>query len=83
MPDEVEPEVRKARLRELLLGYLRAAAFPLWPGSDGLTLEDALRSYPQAAAAGRAPDLRQLLHMYPELAEELMALFAEHGRPSY
>ncbi len=80
MPDEPEPEARQARVRELLLGYLRAAAFPPWPGADGLTLEDALRSYPQAAAAGRAPDLRQLLRMHPELADELTALFAEHCR---
>jgi hypothetical protein len=81
VPDELAPEVRKARVRELLLGHLRAAAVPLWPGADGLTLEDALRSYPQAAAAGRAPGLRQLLRDHPALAEELTALFAEHGRP--
>jgi hypothetical protein len=76
MPDEVEPEVRKARVRELLLGYLQAAAVPLWPGADGLTLQDALRSYPQSAAAGRVPDLPQLLRKHPELAEELTAFFA-------
>jgi hypothetical protein len=68
-------------VRELLLGYLQAAAVSLWPGSDGLTLQDALLSYPQAAAAGLVPDLRQLLRDHPALAEELTALFAEHGRP--
>ena len=80
MPDELTPEVRKARVRELLLGCLQAAAVPLWPGTDGLTLEDALRGYPQAAAAGRVPGLRQLLRDHPLLAEELMAFFAGHGR---
>jgi hypothetical protein len=79
MPDELAPEERKARVREVLLGYLRSADVPLWPGADGLTLEDALLSYPQAAAAGRAPDLRQLLREHPELAEELTAFFEPHG----
>jgi hypothetical protein len=81
MPDELAPEVRKARVRDLLLGYLQAAAVPLWPGADGLTLEDALRSYPQAGAAGRVPGLRQLLREHPLLAGELTAFFAEHDRP--
>jgi hypothetical protein len=76
VPNELAPEERKVRVRELLLGHLRSAALPLWPGADGLTLEDALLSYPQAAAAGRVPDLRQLLRECPELAEELTAFFA-------
>jgi hypothetical protein len=81
MPDELAPEVRKARVRELLLGHLQATAVPLWPGADGLTLEDALLSYPQAAAAGRVPVLWQLLRDHPTLADELTAFFAGHGRP--
>jgi hypothetical protein len=80
MPDELAPELRKARVRDLLLGYLQAAALPPWPGADGLTLEDVLRGYPQAAAAGRVPGLRQLLRDHPLLAEELTAFFAERGR---
>ena len=81
MPDELAPEVRQARVRELLLGCLQAAAVPLWPGADGLTLRDALVSYPQAAAAGRVPGLRQLLRDHPALAEGLTAFFAEQARP--
>ena len=81
MPDELTPEVRKARVRELLLGYLQAAAVPLWPGAHGLTVQDGLSSYPQSAAAGLVPDLRQLLRDHPTLAEELSAFFAGHGRP--
>ena len=81
MPDELTPEVRKARVRELLLGHLQATAVPLWPGADGLTLEDALLSYPQAAAAGRVPVLWQLLRDHPALAEGLTAFFAEQARP--
>ena len=81
MPDDVESDVRKACVRELLLGYLQAAAVPLWPGADGLTVQDALLGYLQAAAAGQVPDLRQLLCDHPALAEELTAFFTEHGRP--
>src|SRR6516162_1891989 len=33
---ELAPEVRKGRVRELLLGYRHGAAVPLWPGADGL-----------------------------------------------
>jgi hypothetical protein len=81
MPDEVESEVRKACVRELLLGYLQAAAVPLWPGADGLTVQDALLSYPQAVAAGCVPGLRQLLRDHPALAEELTAFFAGTATP--
>ena len=81
MPDDRGPEVRKARVCELLLGHLQAAALPLWPGGDGLTLQDALLGYPQSATAGQVPDLRQLLRDHPALAEELTDFFAGHGRP--
>jgi hypothetical protein len=78
LPDDLVPGVRQARVRELLLGHLRGAAVPLWPGADGLTLGDALLGYPQAAA-GRVPDLRQLLREHPELAEQLTACFDGRG----
>jgi hypothetical protein len=81
MPDELAPEARKACVWELLLGYLQAAAVPLWPGADDLTWQDALGSYPQAAAAGRVPGLRQLLRDHPALAEGWTAFVAEYGRP--
>lgn len=79
MPDRRAEEERTARVRELLLAHLRSAAVPLWPGADGLTLEDVLLAYPQAAAAGRVPDLRQLLREHPELAEELTEFFGGRG----
>lgn len=64
------------RLHELLLVYLRAADAPRWPGADSVTVDDVLRSYPQAAAAGLVPDLPALLASHPELADALRDFFA-------
>lgn len=64
------------RLRELLLAHLRAADAPRWPGSDSVTVDDVLLSYPQAASAGIVPDLPALLTSHPELAEVLDDFFA-------
>jgi hypothetical protein len=47
---------RAGRLAEVLLGYLEAAGVLPWPGGDGLTLDDVLRSYPGAATEGLVPD---------------------------
>jgi hypothetical protein len=41
-----------------------------------VTIEDVLRSYPQAAAAGLVPDLSSLRAIHPELADALHRFFA-------
>ena len=73
------PEVSGAvrRLHELLLENLRAAGAPDWPGADGLTLEEVLLSYPQAADEGLVPDLRVLREEHPELSAALRELFGD------
>jgi hypothetical protein len=70
-----DPAARQ--VTEILLGYLQCRAGRLWPGSDGVTLDEVLRSYPQAAAARLVPDLPELLRRYPDLAAEMAAWFAE------
>jgi hypothetical protein len=69
--------VRRQRLHDILLSYLEGPQVILWPGADGLTAEEALLGYAEAAAAGQVPDRQELLQRHPELAEELRAFFAE------
>jgi hypothetical protein len=68
------PDARRELLCELLLSYL-APDLRAWPGSDGMTVEDVLRDYPSAAAAGRVPGRPELLDQYPDLAAALEEFF--------
>lgn len=68
---------RTRELQRVLLAYLQAASCPPWPGSDGLTIEDILRCYPQAIAAGAVPDRPELLRRHPHLVDELAVFFRE------
>lgn len=74
--EEHEVTGQRQRVQELLLAYLRAADAPHWPGADGVTVDDVLASYPQAAAADLVPDLPALLTSHPELADSLREVFA-------
>jgi hypothetical protein len=68
------------RLRDILLDYLQAARAGAWPGCDGLTVDSVLDWYPEAVAAGNAPDWQQLLCEHPELTEALHAWLAAKDR---
>jgi hypothetical protein len=67
---------KSRRLHELLLAHLQAADAPPWPGTDGLTVDEVVRSYPQAAAACLVPDLQTLLADHPDLTDVLRDFFA-------
>jgi len=81
MHDEITADARR-QLQEVLLGYLQAADSPRWPGADGLTVQDVLASYSEAAATGRVPDRATLLLRHPELAEALCIFFAVQSSTS-
>jgi hypothetical protein len=69
-------ELAARHAAKILLGYLQCRADRLWPGGDGVMLDDVLRSYPQAAAAHLVPGLPELLRRFPDLAAEFTAWFA-------
>jgi hypothetical protein len=71
-----EDEARTQLLEEILLGCLERAAFPCWPGGDGLTVQDVVQSYPQAMTFGLVPSLEELLLRHPGLTEELRAFLS-------
>ena len=47
-----------AALTEILLGHLQGIVPRLWPGIDGLTLDEVVESYCQAATVGKAYALK-------------------------
>src|SRR5262245_2054619 len=59
-------DVNRALLQALLLHYLELVDPHLWPGVDGLTVDDVLKGYAQAVAAGQAPGAAELLRRHPE-----------------
>jgi hypothetical protein len=82
MPTELpNPVIRGKALPDVLLGYMRNAGCPIWPGTDGLTVNEVLRCYPQHATNGRVPDLQELLGRHNDLREALLAFFAGADSP--
>jgi hypothetical protein len=73
VPEDSDALVNK--LKAVLLAYLQAANYPPWPGADGLTVDDVLRTYPQASAGGLVPGPAELRNRHPDLARLLERLF--------
>ena len=68
------------RVAEVLEGYLLPAVRGMWPGTDGLTVTDAVGAlYHAEVRAGRAPDLVELVRRHPELGEGIAAFFGQMG----
>lgn len=68
------------RVAELLAGYLLPAVRGTWPGTDGLTVAEAVEAlYHTEAQAGRVPDPVELARRHPELAEGIDAFFGRMG----
>jgi hypothetical protein len=73
MKDSAQP---CSSLSDVLLGYLQLEGALPWPGGDGLTVDEVLAAYAEAARLGRVPDLEQLCRRHPHLADEATAFFA-------
>jgi hypothetical protein len=63
-------------LSKILLDHLQRAWSHISPGIDGLTVDDVLDFYFQAAAAGQVPNQEELLRQYPQLAAEVAVFFS-------
>lgn len=68
------------RLQAILLAYLQAANYPSWPGADGLMLEDAIHTYPQAILLGLVPSVADLCELHPDLIAALPRLLPHEER---
>lgn len=79
IPDLSQTSARQRQAITILLGYLESAPC-WWPGADGLTVLDAIRGYPQAAAAGWVPQRDELLRTHPEFADLLLELLRSMNR---
>ncbi len=70
------PMIWSPALSEILLDHLRSTKANFWHGIDGLTVDDALNCYWEAAADRQVPSKEELFGQHPELTAELERFFA-------
>lgn len=75
---ELEPHARR-RVEDVLIDCLLCAAYPSWPGGDGLTVEDVLAAYRDGLRAGVVPTPTALARRHPEFADDVLDYFADLG----
>ena len=66
-------------LRAVLLDLMMSRDALLWPGSDGVTVEEVLAAYAPASEKKRVPDREELIRRHPELQSEIGAFFTLAG----
>ena len=64
---------RAARLLDVLRDLMQGQDPHGWPGADGLTSDDILAGYLQAARRGQVPCAEELARRHPHLAAEIRA----------
>ena len=70
-------------LAEILLAHMQQQQVRMWPGSDGLTVDEVLAFFLDAAALYGVPNPDELLELHPELAKELELFFGSRlGKPT-
>lgn len=68
------------RVADLLAGYLLSATGSVGPGTDGLTVSEAVGTlYPAEVRAGHVPDPTELVRRHPELADDIVTFFNQGG----
>ena len=67
-----------SHVADLLAGYLLSSERGAGPGTDGLTVVEAVRAFYRAASlTGQVPGPAELVRLHPALAAEIAAFLAQ------
>ena len=66
----------RTRLLDVLAWHLLTSSATVWPGTEGLTVEDVVvADYRMEAEAGHVPRPEELISQHPNLAEAIRTFF--------